>query len=101
MRSTPLTCNQSTGWQSKAVEKESPCRMLHFGSREMLADGARYQELRTNGDELDGGLNAIARSKLRRLGFHSHGEIPPPAVSGICELPNQKIIVTTITEYAA
>ena len=76
MYSAPLTWNQSTGWQSKAVEKENPDLVLYFGSREMLADGARYQELRANfpkaclmgcttggqihGDELDDDLNAIA-----------------------------------------
>ena len=76
MYSAPLTWNQSKGWQSKAIEKENPDLVLYFGSREMLADGARYQELRAmfpkaclmgcttggqiHGDELDDDLNAIA-----------------------------------------
>ena len=76
MYSASLSWNQSKGWQSKAIEKENPDLVLYFGSREMLADGARYQELRANfpkaclmgcttggqihGDELDDDLNAIA-----------------------------------------
>jgi hypothetical protein len=38
---------------------------------------------------------------LPRLGFYSYGEISPHAASGICELHNQTMTVTTITEAAA
>jgi hypothetical protein len=38
---------------------------------------------------------------MQRLGFYSYGEISPHAVSGICELHNQTMTVTTITEAAA
>jgi len=40
-------------------------------------------------------------SRLTRIGFYSYGEISPHAVSGICELHNQTMTVTTITEAAA
>lgn len=76
MYSAPLTWNQSNGWQMKEIGKENPDLVLYFGSRDMLADGARYQELRANfpkaclmgcttggqihGDELDDELSAIA-----------------------------------------
>jgi hypothetical protein len=39
--------------------------------------------------------------RMQRLGFYSYGEISPHAVSGICELHNQTMTVTTITEAAA
>lgn len=38
---------------------------------------------------------------LSRLGFYSYGEISPHAASGMCELHNQTMTITTITEIAA
>jgi hypothetical protein len=35
-----------------------------------------------------------------RLGFYSYGEISPHAKSGICELHNQTMTVTTLAEVA-
>ena len=37
---------------------------------------------------------------VSRLGFYSYGEISPHAASGMCELHNQTMTVTTITEAA-
>jgi hypothetical protein len=39
--------------------------------------------------------------KLIPLGFYSYGEISPHSVSGVCELHNQTMTVTTISEAAA
>ena len=36
--------------------------------------------------------------RMARLGFYSYGEISPHAVSGVCELHNQTMTVTAITE---
>lgn len=44
---------------------------------------------------------AALGSHLHRLGFYSYGEISPHAASGICDLHNQTMTVTTITEAAA
>ena len=44
---------------------------------------------------------AILGTGLNRLGFYSYGEISPHAASGICELHNQTMTITTITEAAA
>lgn len=44
---------------------------------------------------------AALGSHLHRLGFYSYGEISPHAASGICDLHNQTMTVTTITEVAA
>jgi hypothetical protein len=47
---------------------------------------------------------AAAEAKLgenvRSVGFYSYGEISPHAVSGMCELHNQTMTVTTIAEAA-
>lgn len=37
-------------------------------------------------------------SRIPRLGFYSYGEISPHAASGVCELHNQTMTVTAITE---
>jgi hypothetical protein len=37
-------------------------------------------------------------SQLSRIGFYSYGEISPHAASGICELHNQTMTITTIAE---
>jgi hypothetical protein len=44
---------------------------------------------------------AVLGTRFARLGFYSYGEISPHAVSGICELHNQTMTITTITELAA
>jgi hypothetical protein len=44
---------------------------------------------------------AVLGTQFARLGFYSYGEISPHAVSGICELHNQTMTITTITEFAA
>jgi hypothetical protein len=38
--------------------------------------------------------------RMPRLGFYSYGEISPHAASGVCELHNQTMTVTTIAEAA-
>jgi hypothetical protein len=39
-------------------------------------------------------------SGMPRIGFYSYGEISPHAASGMCELHNQTMTVTTIGEAA-
>ena len=36
-----------------------------------------------------------------RLGFYSYGEISPHATSGVCELHNQTMTVTSFAEVGA
>jgi hypothetical protein len=38
--------------------------------------------------------------RMSRLGFYSYGEISPHATSGVCELHNQTMTITTIAEAA-
>lgn len=60
--------------------------------RRLLMGQRTMEELEAAGEELG--------SHLSRLGFYSYGEISPHAASGICELHNQTMTVTTITEAA-
>jgi hypothetical protein len=39
-------------------------------------------------------------SRIKRVGFYSYGEISPHGQSGVCQLHNQTMTVTTITEAA-
>jgi hypothetical protein len=58
--------------------------------RRLLMGQRTVAEVEAAGDELAPGF--------RRVGFYSYGEISPHAVSGVCELHNQTMTVTTITE---
>jgi hypothetical protein len=51
-------------------------------------------------DEIEA-AGAVLGTRFDRLGFYSYGEISPHAVSGICELHNQTMTITTICELAA
>lgn len=48
-------------------------------------------------DEVEA-VGAEIGSRMTRLGFYSYGEISPHSVSGVCELHNQTMTVTAITE---
>jgi hypothetical protein len=48
-------------------------------------------------DEIEA-ASAEFEPSISRLGFYSYGEISPHPVSGVCELHNQTMTVTTITE---
>ncbi len=48
-------------------------------------------------DELEA-ASAEFGPRIRQLGFYSYGEISPHRVSGVCELHNQTMTVTTIAE---
>jgi hypothetical protein len=39
-------------------------------------------------------------SRMPRIGFYSYGEISPHRASGVCELHNQTMTITAITEAA-
>ena len=43
-------------------------------------------------------VGAVLGTQFTRLGFYSYGEISPHSVSGVCELHNQTMTITTITE---
>jgi hypothetical protein len=58
--------------------------------RRLLMGQQTSEEVEAAGAELGPGL--------ARIGFYSYGEISPHAASGICELHNQTMTITTVTE---
>jgi hypothetical protein len=61
--------------------------------RRLLMGQHTIDEVEAAGAELGSGVS--------RLGFYSYGEISPHNASGVCELHNQTMTVTTISEIAA
>jgi len=61
--------------------------------RRLLMGQHIIDEIEAAGAELGAGVS--------RLGFYSYGEISPHSASGVCELHNQTMTVTTISEVAA
>lgn len=51
-------------------------------------------------DELEA-AGAILGRTIPRIGFYSYGEISPHAASGMCELHNQTMTITTLAEATA
>jgi hypothetical protein len=43
-------------------------------------------------------VGAELGASTKRIGFYSFGEIAPVAHSGVCEVHNQTMIITSITE---
>jgi hypothetical protein len=60
--------------------------------RRLLMGQRTIEEVEAVGAELGTGT--------LRLGFYSYGEISPHAKSGLCELHNQTMTVTTLAEVA-
>jgi len=50
-------------------------------------------------DEVEAAAGALG-AHVKRIGFYSYGEISPNDVSGVCQLHNQTMTITTISEAA-
>jgi hypothetical protein len=50
-------------------------------------------------DEVEA-ANSELGADVSRLGFYSYGEISPHSASGVCELHNQTMTITTLAEAA-
>jgi hypothetical protein len=61
--------------------------------RRLLMGQRTAEEVEAAGAEFGAGM--------ARLGFYSYGEISPHGASGVCQLHNQTMTVTTISETAA
>lgn len=84
---------------SQVVFKHSEC-----GARGGLAllvscVGRRLLMGQRISDEIQA-VNAVLPADIAQLGFYSYGEIAPHAASGICELHNQTMAITVISEVA-
>jgi hypothetical protein len=51
-------------------------------------------------DEIEA-AGAELGNTVKQIGFYSYGEISPHAVSGVCQLHNQTMTITTLSEAAA
>lgn len=61
--------------------------------------GRRLMLGQRTADEVESAGSELAPGTLR-VGFYSYGEISPHAASGVCELHNQTMTVTTLNEVA-
>jgi hypothetical protein len=46
-------------------------------------------------------VNEVLPAEVSQLGFYSYGEIAPHSISGVCDLHNQTMTITVISEVAA
>jgi hypothetical protein len=72
--------------------QESLSILVSCIGRRLLMGQRTIEEVEAVGTEL--GTDTL------RLGFYSYGEISPHAKSGLCELHNQTMTVTTLAEVA-
>jgi hypothetical protein len=86
-----LTWNASEGWQPSAATRSDAQLALYFGSSDALLMGQRID------DEIQA-VREVLPADVAKLGFYSYGEIAPHSVSGICELHNQTMTVTILSE---
>lgn len=61
--------------------------------------GRRLLMGQSTADEVEAAAAELGKA-THRIGFYSYGEISPHAVSGVCQLHNQTMTVTTISEAA-
>lgn len=78
--------------QSGIGKEDSVAILVSCIGRRLLMGQHITDEIEAAGAELG--------SKTLRLGFYSYGEISPHAASGICELHNQTMTITTFHEAA-
>ncbi len=82
--------NDSTG---AVAEKQGLALLVSCIGRRLLMGQHVVDEVEAAG--------AVLGNQMTRLGFYSYGEIAPHALTGFCDLHNQTMTVTTITEVAA
>jgi len=51
-------------------------------------------------DEIEA-VNEVLGAEIPQLGFYSYGEIAPHCTSGVCDLHNQTMTITLISEVVA
>jgi hypothetical protein len=78
------------GVDNKTVDKEGAALLISCIGRRLLMGQRTPEEIEAAGAELG--------DRIKRIGFYSYGEIAPHALSGYCELHNQTMTITTISE---
>lgn len=84
---------QATGSTGEVFENQGLALLVSCIGRRLLMGQHIVDEVEAAG--------AVLGNKMARIGFYSYGEIAPHALSGFCDLHNQTMTVTTITEAAA
>lgn len=88
-----LAARQAREGLAECKDNEGIAILVSCIGRRLLMGQRVLEEVEAAGDELG--------SRLLPLGFYSYGELSPHSASGVCELHNQTMTVTTITEAAA
>lgn len=83
---------QSVAAFSEPAGNDGVAILVSCIGRRLLMGQRTVEEVEAAGGELG--------PKMPAIGFYSYGEISPHAPSGICQLHNQTMTVTTITEAA-
>ena len=91
MRIDELSWTETKGWSR---HNSSAVRNGNAHIRQFRKCGAAIGKTLAADDGAESGSN------MTRLGFYSYGEVSPYSVSGVCELHNQTMTVTAITEAA-
>jgi hypothetical protein len=81
---------QSVAGLSERAGHDGVAILVSCIGRRLLMGQRSIEEVEAAGHELG--------PKMPTIGFYSYGEISPHAASGICQLHNQTMTVTTITE---
>ena len=81
-----------TGLGEAAQQQDGLAVLVSCIGRRLLMGQRTMDEVEAAGLELG--------SRMSRIGFYSYGEISPHSASGVCQLHNQTMTVTAITEAA-
>jgi hypothetical protein len=77
-----------------------PLQHVDFIEQDLVTPPPIMEGPRAEAQEVDAAGRNLGPN-MRQAGFYSYGEISPHALSGICELHNQTMTITTITEEVA
>lgn len=83
---------QARSGLGKSRDRDGVAVLVSCIGRRLLMDQHIMDEVEAAGAELG--------SRIRRVGFYSYGEISPHGAAGVCQLHNQTMTVTAITEAA-
>jgi hypothetical protein len=83
---------QARAGLGEARDHDGVALLVSCIGRRLLMDQLIADEVEAAGLELG--------SRIHRIGFYSYGEISPQGVAGVCQLHNQTMTVTALTEAA-
>ena len=87
-----VAARQASAGQNNSNANNSVAILISCIGRRLLMGQRTGDELEAAGSEMG--------SQMPRIGFYSYGELSPHSHSGACELHNQTMTITTISEAA-